>query len=228
VFLRLDRLLPQISGSFPIDLRVVVLEPGIAENYALLSEAKDSEECPFEIGLITEDYIYHFRDLTCFVERAVYVVHQYRAKDAPDANTLCMDKVFVYKAAHSSGVQKCLDGMHLASVSGTDLDRKDDGHSASIKGVGILTSFTFNTANLFTNSNWNTLFASCTKQNPPLGQSIFPLPLLHSSELSSLQLIPPFVLQLIFGRPSSGSSPSQDGWPLHTSSTLVEARSTLL
>jgi len=52
----------------------------------------------------------------------------------PELST--MDKVFIYEVACSSGVQKHLDGMHLTSVSGTDLYRKDDRHSMGIKGIG--------------------------------------------------------------------------------------------
>ena len=47
-----------------------------------------------------------------------------------------MDKIFVYEVAYSPRVQKHLDGIHLTSVSGTDLDRKDDRCSAGVKGVG--------------------------------------------------------------------------------------------
>jgi len=57
-------------------------------------------------------------------------------RNVPGANTLRMDKVFVYEIAHSPGVQERLDGMHLASVSGTDLNRKNDRRSMSVKGVG--------------------------------------------------------------------------------------------
>jgi len=53
----------------------VVLEPGIAEDHALLSEAGDSEERPFGVGFVMEDYVYHFRDLTCLVRGAVHVVY---------------------------------------------------------------------------------------------------------------------------------------------------------
>jgi len=119
-----------------IDLWVMVLEPDIAKDNALLSEAGDGEEHPFRVGLVIEDYIYYFRDLTCFIGGAVHIVHQYRTGDAPGANTLCTNKVFIYKAAYSSRVQKRLDGMHLASVSGTDLCRKDNRCSMGIKGVG--------------------------------------------------------------------------------------------
>ena len=114
----------------------MVLEPGVAEDHALLPKVRDGKEWSFRVGLITENYIYYFGDLPCFVRGAVYVEHRYRARDIPGANTLHTDKVFVYEVACSSGVQKCLDGMHLASVSGTDLYRKDDRHSASIKGIG--------------------------------------------------------------------------------------------
>ena len=114
----------------------MVLEPDIAEDHVLLSEARDGKERPFGVGLIIEDYIHHFGDLTCFIGEAIQVVYWYGIRDAPGANTLCMDKVFIYEAAHSSGVQKHLDRMHLAGVSSTDLYRKDDKRSADVKGIG--------------------------------------------------------------------------------------------
>jgi len=40
-----------LSG-LPIDLWVVVLEPGIAKDHALLSEAGDGEECPFGVSFV--------------------------------------------------------------------------------------------------------------------------------------------------------------------------------
>jgi len=88
------------------------------------------------VDLVTEDYIYHFRDLTYFIGGAIHVVHWYGTGDALGANIFCMDKVFIYEVVHSSGVQEYLDGMHLTGVSGTDLDRKNDRRSAGIEGVG--------------------------------------------------------------------------------------------
>jgi len=122
-------------SSLPIDLQVVVFEPGIAEDYALLSKARDSKKCSLEVGLVKKDYIYYFRDLTCFIGRAVYMIHWYEIRDAPGADTLCIDKVFIYEAAHSSRVQKCFERMHLASVSGIDPNRKDDRRSAGIESI---------------------------------------------------------------------------------------------
>jgi len=49
----------------------MVFEPGVAEDHALLPKVRDSEECPFRVGFVTEDYIHHFGDLSCFVRRAV-------------------------------------------------------------------------------------------------------------------------------------------------------------
>jgi len=123
-------------SGLPIDLQVVVLKPGIAEDHALLSEAGEGKEHPFRVGFVTEDYIYNFRDLTCFIGGAIHIVHWYGVRDALGANTLSMDKVFIYEAACSFRVQKCLDRIHLAGVSGTDLYRKNDRHSTGIEGVG--------------------------------------------------------------------------------------------
>jgi len=99
-------------------------------------EAGDSEECPFRVSLVTEYYVYHFRDLPCFIGGAIYIVHQYGARDALGGNIFRMDKIFIYEAACSSGVQKRLDGVHLAGVGGTDLDRKNNRHSMGIKSIG--------------------------------------------------------------------------------------------
>jgi len=123
-------------SSLLIDLRIMVLEPNVAEDYALLPEVRDGEEHPFGVGLITEDHVYYFGDLFCFVRGAIHIEHWYGMRDVLGANTLCTDKVFIYEVARSSRVQKRLDGMYFTSVSGTDLYRKDDRCSVSIESVG--------------------------------------------------------------------------------------------
>ena len=123
-------------SSLPIDLQVVVLEPDVAEDHALLSETGDGEEHPFGVGFVTEDYVHHFRALTSLVGGAVHVVHQYGVRDVPGANTLCTDKIFIYEITCGSRVQKRFDRMYFASVSSTDLYREDDRRSTSVESVG--------------------------------------------------------------------------------------------
>ena len=113
----------------------MVLEPGIIKDHALSSEAGDSEECSFGVGFVTENHVYHFQDLTCLVGGAIHVVHWYGARDAPGVNAFRSDEVSIYEVARSSGVQKRLDGMHLAGVSGTDFYQEDDQHSVGVEGV---------------------------------------------------------------------------------------------
>jgi len=122
-------------SGLPIDLRVVVLEPGITEDHALSSKAGDSEERPFGVGFVTENHVYHLRDLTCLVGGAIHVVHRYGARDALGVNAFCSDKVSIYEVARSSRVQKRLDGMHLAGVGGTDFYREDDRRFVGVEGV---------------------------------------------------------------------------------------------
>ena len=62
-------------SGLPIDLRIMVLEPGVAEDHVLLPEVGDSEEHLFRVGLIMENYVYYFRDLPCFVRGAIHVEH---------------------------------------------------------------------------------------------------------------------------------------------------------
>jgi len=122
-------------SGLPIDLRVVVLEPGITEDHVLLSEAGDSEERPFRVGFVVEDYVYNFRDLACLVGGTVHVVHRYGAGDAPSVNTFRSDEVSIYEVARSSGVQKHFDGVHLTGVCGADFYWKDNRRSAGIEGI---------------------------------------------------------------------------------------------
>jgi len=123
-------------SGLPIDLWIMVPEPGVAKDHALLSEVRDGKERPFRVGLIMEDYIHHFRDLSCFVGEAIHVEHQYGMRNALGTNTFCTDEIFVYEVASGSGVQKRFDGMHLIGISGTNLYRQDDRRSAGVKGIG--------------------------------------------------------------------------------------------
>jgi len=103
-----------------IDLRVVVLEPGITEDRVLPSKAGNSEEHPFRVGFVMENHVYHFRDLTCLVGGAIYIVHWYGVRNALGVNVFHLNEVSIYEVACSSRVQKCLDRMHLAGVCGAD------------------------------------------------------------------------------------------------------------
>jgi len=53
----------------------MVLEPGVTEDHALLPEVRDGEEHPFGVGFITEDHVYHLRDLSGFIRGTVHVEH---------------------------------------------------------------------------------------------------------------------------------------------------------
>jgi len=122
-------------SGLPIDLQVVVLEPGITEDHVLLSEAGDSEECPFRVGFVAEDYVYNFGDLACLIGGTVHVVHRYGVREAPSVNTFRSDEVSIYEVAHSSGVQKRFDGVHLAGVCGADFYWEDDRRFAGVKSI---------------------------------------------------------------------------------------------
>ena len=122
-------------SGLPIDLQVMVLELGITEDHVLPSEAGDSEERPFRVGFVMENHVYYFRDLTCLVGGAVHIVHWYGARDALGVNAFHLNEVSIYEVARSSGVQKHLDGMHLASVCGADFYWQDDRRPVSIENV---------------------------------------------------------------------------------------------
>jgi len=114
----------------------MVLEPGVAEDHALLPKVRDGKECPFGVGLIMEDYIHYFGDLSCFIRGAIHVEHQYGTRNALGTKTFRTDKILVYEVASGSRVQKRFDGMHLAGIGGTNLYRQDDKRSMGVEGIG--------------------------------------------------------------------------------------------
>jgi len=122
-------------SGLPIDLQIIVLEPGVTEDHALFPEVRDGEEHPFGVGFIMDDYVYHFRDLSGFIRGTVHVEHWYGAREVPGTNTLCMDKILIYEIACGSGVQKCLDRVYFASICGTDLYREDNRRSVGVEGI---------------------------------------------------------------------------------------------
>jgi len=122
-------------SSLPIDLWVVILEPDITEDHVLLSKAADSEERPFGVGFVAEDYIYNFGDLACLVGGPVHIVHRYGARDAPSVNTFRPYEVSIYEVACSSRVQKHFDGVHLTGVCGADFYWEDDRRSVGVKSI---------------------------------------------------------------------------------------------
>jgi len=102
--------------SLPIDLQVVVLEPGISEDHALLSKAGDSKEYPLRVGFVIEDYIHHFRDLTCLIGGAVHIVHWYGTRYTPGTNTFCM-VMGIKRFDHKTKVKARLEKQNLQIAS---------------------------------------------------------------------------------------------------------------
>ena len=62
-------------------------------------------------------------------------IHRYGARDALSVNTFRPYEVSIYEVARSSGVQKHLDGVHLAGVCGADFYWEDDQRSMGVKGI---------------------------------------------------------------------------------------------
>jgi len=56
LFVLREALVHLYFSGLPIDLWVMVLEPGIAEDHTLLFKVGDGEECPFGVGLVMEDF----------------------------------------------------------------------------------------------------------------------------------------------------------------------------
>ena len=61
-------------SGLPIDLQIMVLEPGVAKDHALLPEVRDGKEYSFRVDLVMEDYIHHSSTLNTGMGQEMFQV----------------------------------------------------------------------------------------------------------------------------------------------------------
>ena len=61
---------------FPVNLGVMIFEPVVAEDQALLPESGDSQEHPLGVSLVPENYIHNLGNLSCLIRGTVDIEDQ--------------------------------------------------------------------------------------------------------------------------------------------------------
>src|SRR5882762_2458017 len=102
----------------PVNLRVVLLKPGVSQDQILLSEACYCELDPFRMILVAEDDIHYFPDGSCLVQSPVNIVHWDRSAKGPCGDPIPIHKASIYEKASGSTVEESHEGYELLSVRG--------------------------------------------------------------------------------------------------------------
>jgi len=68
---------------FPVDLRVVILEPVIAQDQTLFSKSGDGQEHSLGVSLVAENYVHNFGDLSCLIRGTVNIEDRDVMRESP-------------------------------------------------------------------------------------------------------------------------------------------------
>src|SRR6266436_5115104 len=106
----------------PIDLRVVLTEPGVSQYHVLVAKTGYSKMGTFGVVSVSENRVYHLTDGPRFIGRTINIVHWDGACKGLGSELILPNVVPVNEKSVSSAVEKCLHGLGLLGVSCHNLD----------------------------------------------------------------------------------------------------------
>src|SRR6266478_1154159 len=106
----------------PIDLRVVLTEPGVSQYHVLVAKTGYSEMGTFGMVLVSENRVYHLADGSRFIGRTIDIVHWDGACKGSGSELVLPNVVPVNEKSISSAVKKCLHRLGLLSVGCLNFD----------------------------------------------------------------------------------------------------------
>ena len=107
----------------PVDVGVVLHEPGVSQDDCLMANAWD---IIFGLALVTfvlDNEINHFSDLSDLVWRSVCIIQPYRMWELIGPKFMCSDKLMVNKLSHCAAVYQCFHCQWMIAVHHMNLDR---------------------------------------------------------------------------------------------------------
>src|SRR6267154_4640964 len=106
----------------PIDLRVVLMKPGVSQYHVLVAKAGYSKVGTFSMVSVPENHVYHLADGSRFIGRTINIVHWDGACKGSGSDLVLLNVVPVNEKSVSSAVKKCLHGLGLLGVGCHNLD----------------------------------------------------------------------------------------------------------
>ena len=113
--------------SLPVDLQVVLLEPGEAQDDILLSQAGDCEGGAFRVVIESEDCIHNPCNGVRFVWSAIYVVDWNGTDEFSSGEAVAFHIAPVHELTHGTTVYKGWTGFDFSGVCGLDSHFDDQG-----------------------------------------------------------------------------------------------------
>src|SRR5882762_2693605 len=111
----------------PINLRVVLLKPGVSQYHVLVAKTGYRKVSPFWVVSVPENRIYHLTDGSRFVVHTINIVHWDGACKGSGSELVLLNIVLVDEKSISSAVKKGFHGLGLLGVSGHNLNLDDQG-----------------------------------------------------------------------------------------------------
>ena len=109
--------------GLPVDLRVVLPEPGEPENELLLTKTGDSEDDALGVGIVPENHIDDLPDASGFVRGAVNIVDRDGPGERPDGDLVLPDVLGVDELGGRSAVDEPVYRQLYGVVNGFYLQR---------------------------------------------------------------------------------------------------------
>src|SRR6266436_4297262 len=106
----------------PIDLWVVLTEPGVSHYYVLVAKTGYSEMGMFGVVSVSENRVYHLTDGPRFIGRTINIVHWDGACKGSGSELILPNVVPVNEKSVSSAIEECLHGLGLLGVGCHNLD----------------------------------------------------------------------------------------------------------
>ena len=112
-----------LSG-LPVDLRVVLPEPGEPEDELLLAETGHSEYRTFAVVPVAHNDVSDFSDASGFVQRAIDIVNWDGLGEPANRNVVRRDILRIDEVGGRSAVYEAVEHEPYSRVGGLDLQRK--------------------------------------------------------------------------------------------------------
>jgi len=121
VSLTADTAAREASGHFDgsgteVDLRIVLVQPGIPKYHALLAKAGDCEQNTFRMSVIGHNYVNNFANAPGLIKCSVHIVNQDRLGQLAGRKFRSGDEVLVDEISGGTGINHGFHGCFFHSV----------------------------------------------------------------------------------------------------------------
>src|SRR6266436_1172026 len=106
----------------PINLWVVLTEPGVSQYHVLVAKTGYSKMGTFGMVSVSENRVYHLTDGPCFIGRTINIVHWDGVCKGSGSELVLPNVVLVDEKSISSTVKKGFHRLGLLGVSGHNLN----------------------------------------------------------------------------------------------------------